>query len=297
MRWEIDHTSRERLQDQIASCVRNGVSAGELELGEQLPPAAELGAALSVDRNTVLAAYRQLRDDGVLEFRRGRGARVVSTGPDVSIVAAGSSAADLHRSRARPRDQRSHPNHQGAVMTSPPLAGPSKHAAYTGRTTSWPMVAGTCAGALLVVLMSRTADGEWGDPMFVVPLLLVAVGALAERRDGVQRPRHRRAERLHHPLGPVRLASVQLPPRRDRQRRGDRSAVVAGLVGLLVDTEADLVHRSQRPDGAAPPVDRSHRDGDRARAGRCGDGPARSHASRAAHVTHSQPRARGSSDR
>lgn len=87
MRWEIDHTSRERLQDQIARCVRRGAAAGELKVGEQLPPAAELGAALSVDRNTVLAAYRQLRDDGVLEFRRGRGARVVSSGPALSAVA------------------------------------------------------------------------------------------------------------------------------------------------------------------------------------------------------------------
>jgi DNA-binding transcriptional regulator YhcF (GntR family) len=78
MRWEIDHSSRELLQHQIASCVRHGVASGELAVGEQLPPAAELAAALSVDRNTVLAAYRQLRDEGLLEFRRGRGARVAS---------------------------------------------------------------------------------------------------------------------------------------------------------------------------------------------------------------------------
>ena len=38
MRWEIDHASRARLQDQIASCVRRGVASGELEIGEQLPP-------------------------------------------------------------------------------------------------------------------------------------------------------------------------------------------------------------------------------------------------------------------
>jgi DNA-binding transcriptional regulator YhcF (GntR family) len=55
-------------------------------VGEQLPPAAELAAALAVDRNTVLAAYRVLRDEGVLEFRRGRGARVAATGPDLSSV-------------------------------------------------------------------------------------------------------------------------------------------------------------------------------------------------------------------
>ena len=86
MKWEIDHASRDRLQDQIAACVRSGVIDGEIQVGEQLPPAAELADALSVDRNTVLAAYRQLRDDGVLEFRRGRGARVVSTGPNRSSL-------------------------------------------------------------------------------------------------------------------------------------------------------------------------------------------------------------------
>ena len=86
MKWEIDHTSRDGLQDQIAGCVRRGVSTGELPLGEQLPPAAELATALSVDRNTVLGAYRQLRDEGTLEFRRGRGARVASADPASSFV-------------------------------------------------------------------------------------------------------------------------------------------------------------------------------------------------------------------
>ena len=78
MRWTVDHSSRELLQHQIARCVREGVATGELTVGEQLPPAVELATALSVDRNTVLAAYRQLRDEGLLEFRRGRGARVAS---------------------------------------------------------------------------------------------------------------------------------------------------------------------------------------------------------------------------
>ncbi|MFC4048095.1 GntR family transcriptional regulator [Actinomadura syzygii] len=78
MRWAIDHSSREALPLQIVACVRRGVASGELAVGEQLPPAAQLAEALSVDRNTVLAAYRRLRDEGVLEFRRGRGARVAS---------------------------------------------------------------------------------------------------------------------------------------------------------------------------------------------------------------------------
>jgi DNA-binding transcriptional regulator YhcF (GntR family) len=87
MRWLIDHSSPELLQQQIARCVRQGVASGELTIGEQLPPAVELAASLSVDRNTVLAAYRQLRDEGLLEFRRGRGARVASTLTEPAPVA------------------------------------------------------------------------------------------------------------------------------------------------------------------------------------------------------------------
>src|SRR6478735_4695832 len=79
MQWGIDHSSAQRLQDQVAACVVRGVHSGELAVGERLPPATELAAALSVDRNTVLAAYRQLREAGILEFRRGRGARIAAT--------------------------------------------------------------------------------------------------------------------------------------------------------------------------------------------------------------------------
>lgn len=79
MEWRIDHTAAQRLQDQVAACVVRGVRSGDLAVGDQLPPAAELATALAVDRNTVLAAYRQLRETGVLEFRRGRGARIAAT--------------------------------------------------------------------------------------------------------------------------------------------------------------------------------------------------------------------------
>ncbi|WP_082574647.1 MULTISPECIES: GntR family transcriptional regulator [unclassified Nocardioides] len=100
MRWIIDHSSEQRLQDQVAASVVRGLHSGELVVGEQLPPAAELAAAISVDRNTVLAAYRQLRDAGVLEFRRGRGARVAATadaGDLVPVRQAVQAAIDLAR--------------------------------------------------------------------------------------------------------------------------------------------------------------------------------------------------------
>jgi hypothetical protein len=65
-------------------------------------------------------------------------------------------------------------------MTSLPIPGPNQFAVYTGRTTSWPMVAATSAGTLLIVLMGKNSNGAWGDPIFVVPLILGAIGVLAE---------------------------------------------------------------------------------------------------------------------
>ncbi len=41
------------------------------------------------------------------------------------------------------------------------------------------MVATTCVGALFVVLMGKESGGAWGDPIFLVPLSLVAVGMFA----------------------------------------------------------------------------------------------------------------------
>ncbi|QBS39517.1 GntR family transcriptional regulator [Nocardia sp. CS682] len=86
MLWHIDQASRVSLQDQIAACVRRAVTAGELVVNEQLPPATELAHALSVDRNTVLAAYRRLREEGVVDFRRGRGVRVTAAAPTSAPV-------------------------------------------------------------------------------------------------------------------------------------------------------------------------------------------------------------------
>lgn len=98
MLWTIDPASRAPLQEQIAGAVRRAVAEGRLAVGEQLPPAAELAGALAVDRNTVLAAYRRLRDDGVLEFRRGRGARVASAAqPRASVEQAMRDVVELAR--------------------------------------------------------------------------------------------------------------------------------------------------------------------------------------------------------
>src|SRR3978361_507810 len=104
MLWTIDPVSRIALHEQIAGSVRRAVAEGDVVVGEQLPPAAELAEALAVDRNTVLAAYRRLREDGVLEFRRGRGARVASAArPRASVEQAVRDLVELARSQGYPR--------------------------------------------------------------------------------------------------------------------------------------------------------------------------------------------------
>ena len=106
MIWAIDHTAAIPLRDQIVTCVRRGITTRQLAVGDQLPPAVELAEALSVDRNTVLAAYRQLRGDGVLEFRRGRGVRVAqATSPQSTVVEAARQLINVGSAHGLDQDQ------------------------------------------------------------------------------------------------------------------------------------------------------------------------------------------------
>jgi GntR family transcriptional regulator len=96
MIWAIDHSSPLSLREQIITSVRRAIACGELTVGEPLPPAAELAVDLAVDRNTVLAAYRQLRDDGILDFRRGRPVRIVhAPRPHPEVLEAAQALVDL----------------------------------------------------------------------------------------------------------------------------------------------------------------------------------------------------------
>ncbi|MFD6177855.1 MULTISPECIES: GntR family transcriptional regulator [unclassified Isoptericola] len=86
MLWRIDPAADEPLYAQLVAQVRLAVARGELPAGERLPAARELAASLDVNVHTVLKAYQALRDDGLIELRRGRGAVTTGAGPDLSLV-------------------------------------------------------------------------------------------------------------------------------------------------------------------------------------------------------------------
>ncbi|WP_310728502.1 aminotransferase class I/II-fold pyridoxal phosphate-dependent enzyme [Streptomyces sp. N2A] len=65
-----------RRASDIAASVERAIGAGELQPGEVLPPLRELAVYLEVNPNTVAAAYRTLRDRGVIETAGRRGSRV-----------------------------------------------------------------------------------------------------------------------------------------------------------------------------------------------------------------------------
>lgn len=82
---KIDREGSLDLHEQVAGEIRRAIADGEARPGERLPPAKDLAAVLGVNTNTALRALRQLRDEGLLEFRRGRGITIIGT-PEQSAV-------------------------------------------------------------------------------------------------------------------------------------------------------------------------------------------------------------------
>jgi GntR family transcriptional regulator len=83
---KVDRGDPTDLYQQVAGEVRRAIADGEAKAGERLPPAKDLAAILDVNTNTVLRSLRLLRDEGLLEFRRGRGISVAGTPERGAVV-------------------------------------------------------------------------------------------------------------------------------------------------------------------------------------------------------------------
>ncbi len=83
----VDPGSGVAIYDQIAASVRAQLARGALSPGDRLPAARELAEALDVNIHTVLRAYQDLRDEGLIDLRRGRGAVVTeAAAPDGPLL-------------------------------------------------------------------------------------------------------------------------------------------------------------------------------------------------------------------
>lgn len=92
----VDPSAPEPLFEQLASAVRGGIARGELSAGERLPGARDLADSLGLNVHTVLRGYQQLRDEGLIELRRGRGA-VVTADAAAGRAALAQAVAAVHQ--------------------------------------------------------------------------------------------------------------------------------------------------------------------------------------------------------
>jgi DNA-binding transcriptional MocR family regulator len=82
MRLELLRGSGTPLFMQIAAALRERITSGFLREGTPLPPERDLARRLGVNRSTVVKAYGELKADGFLEARVGRGTVVAAPGTE-----------------------------------------------------------------------------------------------------------------------------------------------------------------------------------------------------------------------
>ncbi|HEX4034688.1 MAG TPA: GntR family transcriptional regulator [Solirubrobacteraceae bacterium] len=102
---KIDRAESTLVFEQVAAEIRRAILDGEARPGERLPPARDLAAELDVNTNTVLRALRLLRDEGLLEFRRGRGVTVAGTPERTAVLNQARALIALARRHGYRRDE------------------------------------------------------------------------------------------------------------------------------------------------------------------------------------------------
>jgi GntR family transcriptional regulator len=72
----IDEDDRRPVYRQVADEIKALIASRELREGVVLPPVRQVAADLGVNLNTIAAAYRELRKEGLLTVKHGSGAVV-----------------------------------------------------------------------------------------------------------------------------------------------------------------------------------------------------------------------------
>ncbi|MFI8193691.1 aminotransferase class I/II-fold pyridoxal phosphate-dependent enzyme [Streptomyces sp. NPDC085946] len=225
---------------EISADIEHAVGTGALRPGQPLPPMRELAERLGVNPNTVAAAYRTLRERGVIETAGRRGSRVrpapATTGRDHIRVDVPAGVRDVSDGNPDP-----------ALL--PPLAHAFAAAAGAGDRT--PVLYGDDPVEPELARIARAeldADGVPGGPLAVVSGSLDAVERVlaAHLRPGdtvaVEDPGWGSVLDLVPALG---LRTVPVGVDDEGPRAGDVRDALAGGARALIVTD-----RAQNPTGA-----------------------------------------------
>jgi len=101
--FHLDKRSGIAPYQQIIQQVRHALRLGMLEVGDQLPTLKEVVTSLALNPNTVLKAYKELENFGLVAARPGIGIFVTKTLSDDSLAAHGPLRQSLQRWLAQAR--------------------------------------------------------------------------------------------------------------------------------------------------------------------------------------------------
>ncbi|MFE7355733.1 aminotransferase class I/II-fold pyridoxal phosphate-dependent enzyme [Streptomyces sp. NPDC057543] len=187
-----------RRASEIAASVELGVGSGDLAPGQVLPPMRELAELLGVNPNTVAAAYRTLRERGVIETAGRRGSRVrlrpASTARGSLRVEAPPGVRDLGEGNPDPAllpalgeafaaatgEYARHPGLYGQPPVDPEFAALARAALEADGVPGGPVVATSGSlDAIERVLVAHLKPGDavavedpgWGSMLDLVPAL------------------------------------------------------------------------------------------------------------------------------
>lgn len=244
-----DYRIEGRGATEIAQSVERGVSDGGLAPGQLLPPVREVAARLGVNPNTVAAAYRTLRERGIIETAGRRGSRVrgrpASTAREEIRVEAPPGATDVGKGNPDP-----------ALL---PALGEAL-AAAAARAAARPVLYGEAALSPRLARLARTrldADNVPPGPVALTSGALDAIERVlaAHLRPGdtvaVEDPGWGSLLDLVPALG-LRVAPVAVDDDGPRPESVDRA--LSGGARALVVTD-----RAQNPTGAAVSAERAAR--------------------------------------